>query len=149
MGFKYSGAWLDNYLSTGEKAWLSGLACSSLLLLNVSLLLCFRVVPPSECPFVRPFSLTRYLKNALADFVQIWKHDYPRGQDELIKFWSHHDIILANGSLIEYSLTLSVLSLRLSWQLPSARFGRMRPKRAQGSCRPAPFLKYLEPLILD
>ena len=57
----------------------------------------------SVCPS-ETFSLMRYLKNASMDFAHIQQHDYHRGKDELIKFWIHHDLIEAKGSLIKCSL---------------------------------------------
>ena len=50
------------------------------------------------------FLQVQYLKNAWTDFLQILQRDYSRGKDELIKFWSPHDLTKANGSLIKSSL---------------------------------------------
>ena len=68
--------------------------------------LCFWVVHlsinPDVCPDVKTFLLMRYLKDAMMDFAQIQQHHNPRGKDELIKFWSHHDLIEVNGIYFRY-----------------------------------------------
>ena len=59
--------------------------------------LCFGVVHLStnaNVPLFAPtFLLLRYLKNVTMDFAEIAAAEYPRGKDEVIRFWSDNNLI--------------------------------------------------------